>query len=310
MRRRSYRFALACVTCGASLFLLSAHASADTTLRWKFEKGKSYPFVMTQSTTTVAQVQGQKIESQQDVTIDLVWEIRDVDADGAATMVQTMKRIQSKITTPQGNVDYDTQADKPVEGPMAMLRTVLKGMVDQAVEMKINARGEIQDVKVPQAMLDTLKNTGPAAAAMGAMFSEDGLKKMMSQSMLRFPEEAVAPGKTWSEKTSMPIGPFGTMNLDRTYTYNGPDAASKTELIGIGTTAQITVKENAPLEMSIDKQEGAGEIRFDNARGFLIQSDLKQTMQLSIKVQGQQLQQDLVTAVSLKLQPESSPGQK
>ena len=296
------------IQAGLMVAALALPAAAETTLRWKFQKGQSLSYVMTQKTETSAQVQGQDIGSTQDVVIDLDWEVGEVSAEGVAAVTQTMKRIRFKLESPVGAFDYDSQEDKPIEGQMAVLGPMLKGMVNQPVEMQMNDRGEVVSVKVPEKMLDAMQNAGPAGAAAGAMFSEEGLKKMMSQSMLRFPAEAVEPGKTWEESSEMPMGMLGSMKLVRTYSYQGADDTGKAEKIGLDSKVQLLPKEDAPIEMALDKQESDGKILFDNAAGHLISSDITQEMMINLKIQGQEIKQKVKSSASLKLAPVASPA--
>ncbi len=296
------------IQAGLMVTALAMPAAAETTLRWKFQKGQSLSYVMTQKTETKANVQGQDIGSTQDVVIDLNWEVGEVNGEGVAAVTQTMKRIRFKLKSPVGAFDYDSQEDKPIEGQMAILGPMLKGMVDQPVEMQMNDKGEVVSVKVPDKMLDAMQNAGPAGAAAGGMFSEEGLKKMMSQSMLRFPEEAVEPGKTWVEISEMPMGILGSMKLVRTYSYQGTDETGSAEKIGLDSKVQLVPKEDAPVEMGLDKQESEGKILFDNAAGHLISSDISQKMMINLKVQGQEIKQEVNSSASLKLAPVASPA--
>lgn len=275
--------------------------AADSTLRWKFEKGEKFTYVMVQRTETKADVEGREIGSTQDVIIDLDWDVVEVDAEGTAKVTQTMKRIRFKLESAVGNFDYDSEEKKEIEGPMAILGPMLEGMVNQPVEMQMNNLGEVIAVKVPEKMVESLQKAGPAAAVANSMFSEEGLKKMMSQSMLRFPEKALEKGATWEEKSEMPLGMMGTMALTRTYSYLGASDSNESEQIGLETKVQLIPKENAPVEMSLTKQESDGKILFDNKSGHLLSSDINQKMTINLTVQGQEIKQEVNSSAALQL---------
>ena len=87
---------------------------------------------------------------------------------------------------------------------------------------KMNARGELTDIKVPRKLLESLRQASPAATA-GGMFSEEGLKNLIGQSSLALPEGPQEKGKTWNQFARIPVPMLGTMVMHKTYTFEGPD---------------------------------------------------------------------------------------
>ena len=80
---------------------------------------------------------------------------------------------------------------------------MLKALVGAEFSFKMNGRGQLTDIKVPQKLLESLRQAGPAAAA-GGMFSEEGMKNLISQSSLSLPEGTVEKGTNGSSNRRSP----------------------------------------------------------------------------------------------------------
>jgi hypothetical protein len=70
--------------------------SADTTLRWKFNAGQKWDYVLTQKMAMKMDFGGKpgKILTQ---STDMSWEVKGVDTDGTANIVQTIRRIRYQM---------------------------------------------------------------------------------------------------------------------------------------------------------------------------------------------------------------------
>ena len=165
---------------------------------------------------------GQEFKTILNQTVDLHWSVKSVASDGVADMSQTIDRVRTKVEGPGNSFEFDSQSGKAPEGPIASLLTpMLKALVGAEFTFKMNGRGELSDIKVPQKLLDSLRQAGPAATA-GGMFSEEGMKNLISQSSLTLPEGPFEKGKSWTQQAKVPVPMIGTMVMDKTYTFEGP----------------------------------------------------------------------------------------
>jgi hypothetical protein len=269
----------------ACIALLAAPtARADTSLRWKFQKGQKLTYVMTQKSSSKTEVGGNSINQQQDQIIDMTWEVKDVDAQGNASMTQTIDRMRLKVTGPQPGMvsDLDTKSDQAPEGPMAAVYPLLQSMVGSPFELTMSPRGSISNVKVPAKIIERLRTLpGP----MTNMFSEDSLKRMTTQATVVLPEKPVAAGAGWSDAKRLDM-PFGTMVLDTNYKLAGEGGSDAT--IGMLIKVAIEPKDNAPFEVKLTDQDGKGKATFDVTAGLMkaSEADMKMTMQISVNGQG------------------------
>ncbi len=277
-------------------FALAATAArGDEPLRWKFAKDKAIHYTMSQKTLSKTEAGGQKVEFQQNQNTDMTWKITKVDASGNAEMDQTIDRIVLTTSGPMGETKVDTKTEPAAEedGPAGAAAKILRGMVGSPFHMKMSTQGDISDVTVPPKVLDALKGLGPAG---GAMFSEEGIKRMTGQATIVLPEKAVAKGYTWKSTKSLPM-PFGTMLLDSTYTYEGAEGAN--DRIGVVVKSEIKPGDG-PMSVKMVSSDGKGGYRFDPKAGILRGSELNMKMTMQIKVGPQEMVTEVETITQMQ----------
>jgi hypothetical protein len=293
---------------GLGVILLAAcacspmSALAADTLEWKFKPGETLKYTMVQETTQGVKAMGQEFKTNLNQTVDLHWTVKGVSQEGLAELSQTIDRIRTKIEAPGNAFEYDSEAGKAPEGQIATLLTpMLKALVGAEFTFKMSARGELSDVKIPQKLLDSLKLAGPAAAG-GSMFSEEGMKNMISQSSLAFPATSLDRGKTWANQTKVPLPMIGTMVLDKTYTYQGP-SSTDSQLLQVGLETKVTLEPAADsnVTVKITDQKGKGEFVFDSRSGRVASSRANDHMVMSLAIMGREMEQltDTVTTMTL-----------
>jgi hypothetical protein len=281
--------------------------AAAATLRWKFKAGDSlrYQLVQTQSMTTrVKEPAPQEFKQGFTLTIDQVWTVRSVDASGVASMAHTIERIRTTADLPVGKLTYDSKEAKDTGGPAGPLFRMLVGV---EFTFKMNGRGEITDVKLPENVLATLRGDQEPAGAQG-QFSEAGLKNMISQMGLLLPEGPVEPGATWSRKLAIPAGPDGqTRGTEQVYTYRGPEAGGGGQVEAIDLTIKYDpLKPDPSLPVTIKTQESRGRFAFDNAAGRIETSTVTEKVELSGTIMGKEIGQEGETSTVMTL-PKGDP---
>jgi hypothetical protein len=295
------RFSIPALT--LALFALAASpAAAQTTLRYQFKEGETLNYAMDQKMKMTTSVMGKNIDMNMDQTANMTWKIDSVDSEGNAKITITFGRMKMSMDSPMGKVEVDSQdADGPDDPLGKVLFGVVKAMAGMTVSGKINPRGEISDVQVPEKAAKQLGNL-PGADALGDMFSPEGLKRMMGQSGLVLPKEAVKKGEKWDHKMDMKL-PFGKINAEFNYVYDGPTEKGGRTLEKIALKPKMTIDPdpNAPFAMKMKSQEGGGHALFDNKTGKLNEVTINQTMEMEIDVMGQTLSQRMVQNVTTRL---------
>jgi hypothetical protein len=284
--------------CLLAVVVLSAvvpASGADTTLRWKFAAGQKLNYNLNQKMAMKMDVAGKKVETTFTQNTDLTWEVKGVDKDGNADMVQTIDRIRFELAAPGSNVLLDTANAQDAPGTPEVMSKVFRSMANCPFSMKVTPRGEFRDFSIPPKLVEAFKSAGPG----GAMFAnEESLKNLCGQSVLVFPEAAVAQGKSWKGARKLPM-PFGTMGLDMNYTLDG--ATGPIQNIGIDVKVDIEPKEGSPVDVKVTSQEMKGHYFFDNSAGVLKSTDVAQKLSLALTVGGNEIAQDLQSTVKMEL---------
>lgn len=282
------------------LALASPLTPAQEPLAWKFQTGESLKYVVTQNTDMLIELGGQKQTMTTSQEMDMVWKVGAVASDGSAQMAQLVERVHMKSDGgPFGSVQFDSSDGKAPDSPLVKsMVEVFKKIIGQEFGVTMRPTGKIEDVKVPQSLLDELKKSGSA----GDAINEDVLKQMMTQSAVTLPEKAVKTGDSWeiNQKIDMP---FGTMSVNSMLTFKGTDAASGYDIIAMKPSVSVQPKEGAAITLNVTRSEGQGIVQFDNASGRIIKSDLDLTLDMEIMRFGKLIKQTLHQKTAMKLKP-------
>jgi hypothetical protein len=262
---------------------------------------------MVQETTQGMKAMGQEFKTSLNQTVDLHWSVKNVASDGVAELSQTIDRVRTKVEGPGNSFEFDSQAGKDPEGQIASLLTpMLKALVGAEFTFKMNGRGELSEIKVPQKLLDSLRKAGPAANASG-MFSEEGMKNLISQSSLTLAEGPLEKGKSWTQQAKVPVPMLGTMVMDKTYTFDGP-SPREAGLLQISVDTKVTLEPAADsnIAVKITSQQATGEFTFDPQAGRVVSSRVNDKLQMSLSVMGQEIEQSTDTVTSMTLAKDGS----
>ena len=211
---------------GLSIIIgLVTTTSGAATLRWKFKPGEVLRYESAQTTLTkVKDPGGQEVASTLTLTMDLTWKVKEVDPQGGAAIIQTIDRIRTTATFPNGKFSFDSKESGDASSPAGPL---FKMLVGTEFNFKMNSQGELSDIKLADQLLATLKGDNQPAGALG-QFSEAGLKNMLVQMGVILTPRDINPGDTWTRKLAIPAGMNGeTREIEQTYTLGKPEATPK-----------------------------------------------------------------------------------
>jgi hypothetical protein len=242
-------------------------------------------YTVEEKMTTVAKVMEKENKATTTRSINLSWTVKGVSDAGNADVALRFDRVRMHIEQPPfAPYDLDSSAAKiDAPEPFASMAQQLKAMAGAEFTFKLKPNGAIEDFKVPENTLKSLRAGIPEPAAQG-MFSEQGLKDLFLQSTPpAFPENASQRGRSWSNKPAKIPTPFGKVVVDKTFTTLGPDPKNPALLL-IGTETKVSIEppENAGVSAKIQSQEGKGSMTFDMASGRILSTRLNQKMRLLI----------------------------
>ena len=280
---------------------MATRAQADTELRWKFKKGEKTRYEMKMELTQDTKAGDMPFQVRMNQTMDMTWEVTDVGDDGTATMNQTIDRVRMELTLPQagqGPIKYDSQQQEKAPGT-EMLAKIFDAMVGKPFVIKVTPLGKVVDLKTPEAILAAFKGM---PAGQGGMFSEDGLKQMISQSMLPMPEEPVAVGKTWEKTAETQAPPFGKQITTSEYKFAGEEEVDgkKVDKIDLTLDMKFEASADAKARFKFKDNTSGGQVLWDNTAGQPVESQITSKMTFEISVDTNKIEQGITTKSVMK----------
>lgn len=304
----SARFMARC-PCWALLILMSCFAlpaRAETLMRWKFVPHDVSNFTFSTSMQQDTTLEDTKLKTIAEQVLETTWTIGDVDADGTANMTQTIKRLRMDVKTWQNDVlgqaiKLDSASKEQPTGLNAVLAPMIMGLVNKPISLRVTSLGKIIEFKLSDELLEA-QSKSPNGAKMGGIFTPEGLKQMLSQSILTFPEKPLAKGDSWNTALDVDQRDVGKQSVASTYTYQGADTigGKKLDVIDSKQETKFQPAKDATGSIELKDQKSSGVIHFDNARGELIDSESSTTMKMKMTMMGRTLDQDITIKVAMK----------
>jgi hypothetical protein len=159
----------------------------------------------------------------------------------------------------------------------------------------MSPQGEPADIRMPDKVAQTLRDLGPAASGAGALFSEEGIREMITQASLIVPKDDLAEGKTWNRQTKNVVPPIGTVIIDSTYRYEGPAAGAAADAARIALTTKVEIQPAAEAGagagantnaggLKIRSQKSQGTYTFDSGAGHLVDASVNELIEVGATI--------------------------
>ncbi len=261
-------------------------AAAQVWLQFQYKPGNSFGMTVSQDMTSTSHVQGRDIKTSMKQTIQIETEVEKQSSSQAAWVKQTIQRVQTKMTLPgvAKTFEYDSAAEDNTNAP-SQFATIMDKIVGGTFQLEIAPSGKVLNIKIPDDFLKSLPGQG------AGFLSQDGLKQMVSQGSVVFPETPIKKGDQWDNKLEMKM-PFGKMKIHQKNTYQGTNDDGL-HVIGIDLDMSLVPDENQPFKMTIKESTSEGTMLFDNRIGRLIKSKIIQKMTIEMEIQGQTIEQEI-----------------
>jgi hypothetical protein len=283
-----------------------ARVSHAETLRWKLSSGEVLRYTLEAKQMASFKVMGRDKKSTRSHTINLSWTVKNVAANGDAEIALRFDRVRMRIEQPPFMpLEFDSSPNKlEVPEEFASAERQIKALAGAEFAFKLRPTGEVEDLKIPEQTLKTLREGVPQEAAGQAMVSEKGLKDMLLQSSPPpFPSDSLEPGKTWKGKPAkLSIPELGSLAVDQVYTFQGPDSKNP-KLMVVGMDARVTLEPAENVTAKIRMQEGKGSLTFDAETGRIVNTRTNQKMEMVISDRGQDIVQSTETTSTMMLEP-------
>ena len=301
----SFRAAVPVLTAWLLAGWVTGSADAQV-LRWKFQPGEVLRYSMEQKISMTARGADRETKQTRSQTVEMSWKVNSVTGDGQAEITQRIDRVRLRAEAPPFMpFEFDSNQPKAeAPGPFEAEAQMLRAMAGAEFTFRIKPTGAIEDIKFSEQTLKALREATPRGAP-EAEPSEKMLRDMLVQSSPpAFPAGPLEPGKTWSDKPARMPSPLGTMVIDKTFTFQGPDPKNpRLMLVGVDTKVALEPVAGAGLTAELRKQEGKGSMTFDAQAGHVVSTRGAQKTEMTITVMDQRIEQIVETTTTMTLVP-------
>ena len=269
--------------------------SADTaTLKWKFEKGKTFYQTMTTKTNQNMKVMGSDIKQDQSQTFWFSWTPEE-DKDGKWAIKQKIEGVQMSIDIGGSKISIDSTQPAPLSSPLGEF---VKALVGSEFKIILTKDFKVEKIEGRKEFLDKLiQSNPPMKGLLEQILSEEAIKEMADPTFAVLPNEPKKVDDKWERKSNIKMGPIGSYNNVYTYTYKGKDG--KLDKIDVKTALTYSPPDPAaaaggamPFKIKsakLESKNASGTIWVDADKGRVDHSDMKLELSgnLSIEINGQ-----------------------
>jgi hypothetical protein len=266
-------------------------AGEKVDLRLRLPKGAKLRFKTVIDQTIVQNVGGIEQGIEQSMGTGMLYECKEVDAQGVMTLESTFESVSMKMTSPMMEMEFDSA--KPPAAPDPVMQS-MGGMVGKKLLLSMDPRGRVTKLEGVTALIDDvikgMKLEDPMMAdqvrqLMVQNFGDETLKETFSQMSGYYPEKPVAVGETWKSRHEMKKPSPMVLELSMTL---------KSRKDGRATVA-MDCKVSPPKEVPVVDMGGAkvktelsgtqkGTIEFDEATGWTRSCLVEQEFKGSVTV--------------------------
>ena len=310
----------------ASALAVAGPLQGQELLRWGFQAGDTWQYRMTQNTSIgtdpvrdpdSGRLVGSSMEQTQIQTTTMEAAVRQVEANGNATVDWTYTRLQMSMEGMPG-MSLDWDSDRPDPGvessPLGAALTPLKAMIGRTLTLVMTPLGEILEFLGTEAMLaDMLEGLDPGMAAMmeeqlGQMFGEDQMVSQFLGGLGTLPEDPVSLGDSWTLRAEVPIPMLGgSMNSETRNTVSGFGNQSDERVVLISHEGTIELDDSGPggglgITMTMDDTSVSGSTTFSVDRGLILSSTSTMEQVMTVGMPGVGMRQRMRTETSTLLE--------
>lgn len=255
--------------------LFSQSISQAQPLRWNLQEGQELSIDISQTTTTTAAITVRSVQSEYEMNMSLDWKVQ-AASDDTFTIEQTISRLA--INGKRGaNVvvalDTDKKPTRTLVDAERDLHKAITALVGQTFVVEMTARGKVNNVQIPEKMLEALRGV-PASMRIRQIFTDEGYKEIFGKATLQFPEEEVEADHSWQETETIE-SQAGQFEIKHTYTI---DKSLSDQSAQIDVTSQVTALPPSDPEaqpMTVKSQSASGKVVFDRQRGLITSATMK-----------------------------------
>ncbi len=299
------------------LVLARPAAQEGTTLKWHFSAGEVLRYrVLMEQQNEMSLMPDQVLET--DMGMVLVQTVREVAADGSASMDVGYEAIRMDVDSGPVQIHFDSTAPAHTRAAEdKQFADMLEPLLEAKFQIKMDTSGRVSGISGVKELLAKLKESLPSGGApgvaemFGQLFSEDSIRKMVEVNV--FPDKPLAVGDTWKRSLEIPAPMLGTMKFSMENTFEGCEQHAGQPCAKIAVLTTIEVEKSAttqtPLKLDVTIEDSKGKTTqwFGTQAGHLIETAM--TMEMNMKMKspardgepGQGISMDMSSNISMRM---------
>jgi hypothetical protein len=279
-----------------------ALAQDKATLKWKFDKDKSFYQTMQTTTKQNMKVMGTEVTQNQTQTFYTKWTPESMDKDGNWTIKQTIVGVEMGIDIGGNKINYDSRKQPEAAGTANPMNDFFKALVGSSFTVTVSPANKVTKVEGRKEFIDRLVKANPTMQPLlDQILTEESLKEMAQPAFAAVPNKEVKKGDEWKETSTLNMGPIGSYVNNYTYSYDGKNtegSGDEKKWDRIKETISLTYKPpeanaggNLPFKIKsadLKSTSGTGTILFDTDKGRVEKASRKIDLkgELTIEIGG------------------------
>lgn len=279
----------------------AASGQEPPSLRWSFTPGEELQYEFSQTQKDQTKIEGKELSSTSKLMLDLNWKVKSVEG-GVGVITQRLRRARETIKNQTEEITYDSNEKAvPTNAVAKSLYSVFQPVVETEASLNVNSRGEILQAHVGEKVTEALRESPfRGMADGGSVFSDIGLKNLLSQVFPVLPAKAARQGEAWSNSLDISSPPF-KMILTSQYSLAGLEKTSAR----LDAALDLSVKPvgDAPFTVEVNKKtsKGKGTFTFDPTSGHLVKAEVHHSLDFLIKIDGKEVPRTSIIDFELTL---------
>lgn len=275
----------------------------DSQPTWKLQKDDAFDVTLMQSTKITSQVDQRVKDVDNQLTLNMTWNVKSVSDAGNATIEMTIVSVQMTMESMPNavgkSIEIDTASEAKLKGASAELLKQLNPLMGSVVEFEMSPRGEITNVVVPEATFESLRKA-PGSMKLRSLLSSEGIDDLFGQSVVVLPED-LKLNQPWSITNQLKTG-FGEFERTHTCTWTGNRKVGDTQLAEIELTTSVEpIETSAKVEAKLTSFSGGGNLVFDMNQGYFVSSKSTNEMNTEKPYREKQITTKVSTVVEMQI---------
>ena len=270
-------------------------------LRWRLQEGQLLHVNISQTTNTTAAITVKSVQSEYQMEMGLDWKVKSAEGDSFC-IEQTITRLAINGKR-GGNVivalDTDKKPERTLVDAERDLNKAILALVGKTFVVEMTARGKVNDVKIPEEMLDSLRDV-PASMRIRQIFTSEGYKEIFSKATLLLPEEEAAADLSWEQNETID-SQAGKFDVKHSYTINKNLSEQAAQIDVISLLSAQPPLENQPQLMTIKEQSANGQIKFDRQQGIITSASMKTNLVTEKPFQNETITSSINSEITLTI---------